>query len=148
MKRLFTSGESLLFHGEGTRSIDGRLNRLKPGAAAFAIKNSVPIEPTSITYEKMPFSLRTIALVQFGKPLMPIDYGMEFHHYPLIPDSLVDAVIPRIMSQKERVSKVTDILEEDIAEMSGQERSGYFLDPYTKKLIIPELIIPESTPES
>jgi 1-acyl-sn-glycerol-3-phosphate acyltransferase len=138
VKRLFARGESLLFHGEGTRSTDGRLNRLKPGAATFAIKNSVPIEPVSITYEKMQFSLRTIALVQFGKPLMPVDYGMEFHHYPLIPDRLIDAVVPRMMSQKERTAKVTDILEEDIARMSGQERSGYFLDPYTKKLIIPE----------
>jgi len=137
VKHLFSIGESVLLHAEGTRSVDGRLNRFKYGAAAFAIKNSVPLAPVSVTYPKQSW-LRKSVEVTFGEPLHPVDYGMEFRHFTLLPDGLVDAMAPRLMNQNERIAAVTEILEQRVAEMSGQERSGYYLDPYTKKLIIPE----------
>ncbi|MDB5180132.1 MAG: phospholipid/glycerol acyltransferase [Candidatus Saccharibacteria bacterium] len=148
IKHRFAIGESVLLHAEGTRSLDGRLNRFKYGAAAFAIKNSVPLVPVSITYEEQRFSPRSIAEVTFGKPLTPVDYGMEFQHFRLLPDGLVDAVAPRMMNQTDRIVAVTNILERRIAEMSGQKRSGYYLDPHTKKLIIPDNeIVATETPE-
>lgn len=132
IKHRFTIGESVLLHAEGTRSPDGRLNKFKYGAASFAIKNSVPLVPVSISYEKRPLLRRDFAVVQFGDALTPQDYGMEFHHYPLLPNALVDAVAPRVMNQSQRVAIVTDILEARVAAMSGQERSGVFIDPYDK----------------
>jgi len=138
IKHRFSIGESILLHAEGTRSQDGRLNKFKQGAAAFAIKNSVPLVPVSITYTPQRFSPRSIAEVKFGEPLMPTSYGMEFRHYPLLPDGLVDMAAPRIMNQSARAIEVTAIVERRVAELSGQKRSTFFLDPYTKKLIIPE----------
>lgn len=132
VKKRFQKDEALLLHAEGTRSPDGKLHKFKYGAASLAIKNSVPIVPVSITYPKRHFPLRDIALVQFGEPLLPADYGMEFTHYPLIPDALVDAAAPRLMNQRERVAAVTDILEARVAEMSGQERSPEYANPYNK----------------
>lgn len=126
-------GESVLLHAEGTRSGDGRLNKFRAGAAAFAIKYSVPLVPVAVTYDDRHFYQRTIADLQFGEPLTPQDYGMEFRHYQLIPDGLVDAIVPRIMKQSERIAAVTDIAERRVAAMSGQERSGLLIDPYAKK---------------
>ena len=123
IKSTFSLGESLLLHGEGTRSIDGRLNRLKRGAAVYAIKYSVPLVPVGITYPKEKWHRSDIE-VSFGRPLALPQYGAEFSDVPLSPDGFASAV--------------TNIAENSIAEMTGQERSGYHLDPYTKKLLIPE----------
>jgi 1-acyl-sn-glycerol-3-phosphate acyltransferase len=138
VKRRMIIGESLLLHAEGTRSKDGRLNKFKKGAVQFATRNKVPVGPASVNYGRMPFSFRQYVKVQFGKVHTPPTYGMDFHHHLLIPNRLVDAVAPRIMNQAERIETLTDLLEEDVASMSKQQRSGYYLDPYTKTLIIPE----------
>jgi 1-acyl-sn-glycerol-3-phosphate acyltransferase len=130
LKYRFGIGESVLLHAEGTRSTDGRLNKFQLGAAAFAIKYSVPLIPTSITYPK--FGLLTVPKLEFGEPLNPQDYGMDFTHYQLLPDGLVDALAPRMMKQSERIAAVSDIAEQRVATMSGQERSGILLDPYNK----------------
>lgn len=139
IKERFERGESVLLHAEGTRSIDGRLNKLKSGAARFAIKNSVSIIPVAVTYgRKKPYHLRESLKVEFGEPLTPELYGMDFSHPSLLPGKFVDAIAPRLMNPKERAAKVTGILEARIAAMSGQERSGYFLNPYTKQLEVPD----------
>jgi len=130
IKHRFELGESILLHAEGTRSTDGRLNKFQHGAAGFAIKYSVPLVPVSITYPRK--GIITVPWLQFGEPLTSPDYGMEFQHFPLLPDGIVDAVTPRIMNQKGRTAIVTDITEERVAAMSGQERSGILLDPYAK----------------
>lgn len=130
IKYRFGIGESVLFHAEGTRSEDGRLNKFQVGAAAFAIKYGVPLVPTSITYPRK--GLITVPTLEFGEPLKLPDYGMEFTHYQLIPDEIVDAVIPRVMKQSERIAIVSDIAEQRVADMSGQEPSGIPLDPYEK----------------
>ncbi|HEY8886659.1 MAG TPA: lysophospholipid acyltransferase family protein [Candidatus Microsaccharimonas sp.] len=130
IKHRFAIGESVLLHAEGTRSKDGRLNKFQLGAAAFAIKYSVPLVPTSITYPRV--GLITVPRLEFGEPLNPQDYGMEFPHYQLLPDGLVDAVAPRIMKQSERAAIVSEIAEQRVAAMSGQEPSGILIDPYEK----------------
>jgi 1-acyl-sn-glycerol-3-phosphate acyltransferase len=131
VKYRFGIGESILLHAEGTRSPDGRLNKFQLGAAAFAIKYSVPLVPTSITYPKR--GIITVPTLEFGEPLNPQDYGMEFTHYQLIPDALVDAVAPRIKNQAERVAIVSDIAEQRVAAMSRQKPSGILINPYEKK---------------
>jgi 1-acyl-sn-glycerol-3-phosphate acyltransferase len=130
LKYRFGIGESVLLHAEGTRSTDGRLNKFQLGAAAFAIKYSVPLVPTSITYPK--FGLLTVPKLEFGEPLNPQDYGMDFTHYQLLPDSLVDALAPRMMKQSERIATVSAIAEQRVAAMSHQKLSGILLDPYNK----------------
>lgn len=130
IKYRFGIGESILFHGEGTRSEDGRLNKFQMGAAAFAIKYGVPLVPTSITYPRK--GIITVPTLEFGEPLEMPDYGMEFHHYQLLPDNLVDAVAPRLMRQSDRAAIVSDIALQRVADMSGQEPSGILIDPYEK----------------
>jgi 1-acyl-sn-glycerol-3-phosphate acyltransferase len=131
IKYRFGIGESILLHAEGTRSKDGRLNKFQVGAAAFAIKYGVPLVPTSITYPR--HGLLTVPELEFGEPLVFPDYGMEFHHYQLLPDGIVDAVAPRIMKQSERTAIVSAIAEQRVADMSGQEPSGILIDPYAHK---------------
>ncbi|MDB5160091.1 MAG: phospholipid/glycerol acyltransferase [Candidatus Saccharibacteria bacterium] len=128
IKYRFSIGESILLHAEGTRSKDGRLNKFQVGAAAFAIKYGVPLVPTSIIYPR--HGLLTIPELKFGTPLDPQDYGMEFKHYQLLPDGIVDAVTPRVMKQTERIAIVSDIAEQAVADMSHQERSGILINPY------------------
>lgn len=138
IKHRFSMGESVLLHAEGTRSLSGKLNKFQIGAARFAIRNNVPLVPVSVTYDKQRISPRKFAYVRFGEPLLPQAYGMDLHHYALIPDGIVSAVEPRMMNQSKRIEAVTDIIEQRVAALSGQERSGYRLDPYTKQLIIPD----------
>lgn len=130
IKYRFGIGESILLHAEGSRSIDGLLNKFQIGAAAYAIKYSVPLISTSITYPK--FGLLTIPRLEFDEPLVPPYYGMEFPHFKLLPDGLIDAITPRIMKQSERATIVSDIAEQRVQKMSGQERSRVFIDPYEK----------------
>ncbi|MBC7459176.1 1-acyl-sn-glycerol-3-phosphate acyltransferase [Candidatus Saccharibacteria bacterium] len=132
IKYRFEIGESVLLHAEGTRSPDGRLNSFRKGATAFAIKYGVPIVPVSFSYDDGRFYQRTTVDLEFGRPLNPQDYGMEFKHHRLIPDGLVDALAPRVMKQSERVAAITEIIEQRIAVMSGQERSGLLIDPYNR----------------
>lgn len=133
IKHRFSIGESILLHAEGTRSIDGRLNKFQHGAAGFAIKYSVPLVPTSITYLRK--GLITVPQLQFGEPLNPQDYGMDFPHYQLLPNGIVDALAPHIMKQSERIAAVTAIAEQRVADMSHQVQSGILIDPYEKYLV-------------
>jgi 1-acyl-sn-glycerol-3-phosphate acyltransferase len=81
---LIESGWSLVFYPTGTRSRDGRVGRLRPGAAALASRHGVPIVPVHVagTRAAMPvgrhwmvrpeqggrFARHTIEL-SFGPPL-------------------------------------------------------------------------------
>jgi 1-acyl-sn-glycerol-3-phosphate acyltransferase len=54
--RLISSGWSLLFYPEGTRSRSGNMGKLRSGAAFLAVEHRVPIVPLYVrgTYEAMP----------------------------------------------------------------------------------------------
>ncbi len=54
--QLIDSGWSLVVFAEGTRSRDGRVGRMRPGAAALAARHGVPIVPVHIsgTHQAMP----------------------------------------------------------------------------------------------
>ena len=49
LDQLFASGGSLLVYAEGTRSRDGRLGRLRSGAARLAAEHGLPIVPVFVS---------------------------------------------------------------------------------------------------
>jgi 1-acyl-sn-glycerol-3-phosphate acyltransferase len=85
LDRLVHDGGSLLFFPEGTRSHDGRVGRLRPGAAVLAAEHQLPIVPIYVsgTGEAMPRGHRWMLFkagrpgprhpleIRFGKPIAP-----------------------------------------------------------------------------
>lgn len=83
--RLIGDGGSLLFFPEGTRSHDGRVGRLRSGAALLAAEHHLPIVPIYVsgTREAMPRGHRWMVFkagrpgprhpleIRFGKPVVP-----------------------------------------------------------------------------
>ena len=48
MQRMAKSGASLIVFPEGSRTVDGRVQRFKPGIFLLAIENKLPIVPVSV----------------------------------------------------------------------------------------------------
>jgi 1-acyl-sn-glycerol-3-phosphate acyltransferase len=85
LDRLIDGGGSLLVFPEGTRSRDGRVGRLRPGAALLAAEHHLPIVPIYVsgTGEAMPHGHRWMVFkagrpgarhpieIRFGKPIAP-----------------------------------------------------------------------------
>jgi 1-acyl-sn-glycerol-3-phosphate acyltransferase len=85
LERLFDGGGSLLVFPEGTRSRDGRVGRLRSGAALLAAEHQMPIVPIYVsgTGEAMPRGHRWMVFkagrpgprhpleIRFGKPIAP-----------------------------------------------------------------------------
>jgi 1-acyl-sn-glycerol-3-phosphate acyltransferase len=85
LDRLIGDGGSLLFFPEGTRSRDGRVGRLRTGAALLAAEHHLPIVPIYLsgTREAMPRGHRWMVFkagrpgprhlleIRFGKPIAP-----------------------------------------------------------------------------
>ena len=84
LQRLVSSGFSLVIYAEGTRSRDGHLGRLRPGAAALSARGQVPLIPVHIAgtaalmgtgrgWMARPGSgaRRHAVTVRFGEPLRP-----------------------------------------------------------------------------
>ena len=85
LDRLIRDGGSLLFFPEGTRSHDGRVGRLRTGAALLAAEHHLPIVPIYLsgTGEAMPRGHRWMVFkagqpgarhpleIRFGKPIVP-----------------------------------------------------------------------------
>jgi 1-acyl-sn-glycerol-3-phosphate acyltransferase len=85
LDRLIGDGGSLLVFAEGTRSRDGRVARLRTGAALLAAEHHLPIVPIYLsgTREAMPRGHRWMVFkagkpgprhpleVRFGKPIVP-----------------------------------------------------------------------------
>jgi 1-acyl-sn-glycerol-3-phosphate acyltransferase len=75
--RLVKDRWNLLLYPEGTRSRDGQLAKLKPGAAFMAIANNLPVVPIYVsgTYEAMPvgrgWPRKHPVSVRFGTPILP-----------------------------------------------------------------------------
>jgi 1-acyl-sn-glycerol-3-phosphate acyltransferase len=87
LDRLIRDGGSLLIYPEGTRSRDGRVARLRSGAALLASEHDLPIVPIYVsgTHAAMPRGQRWMAFkagrpgprhpieVRFGNPIVPRD---------------------------------------------------------------------------
>ena len=85
LDRLIRDGGSLLVFPEGTRSRDGRVGRLRTGAALLAAEHHLPIVPIYVsgTRESMPRGHRWMVFkagrpgprhpleIRFGKPIVP-----------------------------------------------------------------------------
>jgi 1-acyl-sn-glycerol-3-phosphate acyltransferase len=85
LDRLIRDGGSLLVFPEGTRSRDGRVGRLRTGAALLAAEHHLPIVPIYVsgTGEAMPRGHRWMVFkagrpgprhpleIRFGKPIVP-----------------------------------------------------------------------------
>lgn len=79
-RRLLAAGVPILIFPEGTRSRDGNIGPLKPGAAALALAHGIPLVPVAISggHEAMPVGARfpkrgSELSLYIGKPL----YGEE-----------------------------------------------------------------------
>jgi 1-acyl-sn-glycerol-3-phosphate acyltransferase len=85
LDRLINDGGSLLIFAEGTRSRDGRVGRLRAGAAALAAEHQLPIVPIYLsgTREAMPRGHHWMVFkagrpgprhpleIRFGAPIVP-----------------------------------------------------------------------------
>jgi 1-acyl-sn-glycerol-3-phosphate acyltransferase len=85
LDRIIGDGGSLLFFPEGTRSRDGRVGRLRTGAALLAAQHELPVVPIYVsgTREAMPRGHRWMVFkagrpgprhqleIRFGKPITP-----------------------------------------------------------------------------
>lgn len=85
LDRLIGDGGSVIIFAEGTRSRDGRVGRLRSGAALLAREHHVPIVPIFVsgTHEAMPRGHRWMVFkagrpgprhpleVRFGEPIVP-----------------------------------------------------------------------------
>jgi 1-acyl-sn-glycerol-3-phosphate acyltransferase len=85
LDRLISDGGSLIIFAEGTRSRDGRVARLRTGAALLAAEHDMPIVPVYVagTGQAMPRGHRWMVFkagrpgprhpleIRFGKPIVP-----------------------------------------------------------------------------
>lgn len=98
-------GEGVLVLPEGTRSLDGRIQEFKIGAAVLAYEVGVPIVPTRIehAFNLLPKGKRIarpgVIHVSFGKPIFPDavaadgDIGAQHRAYQSLIRRVRDAVI-------------------------------------------------------
>jgi len=77
------SGFGLVLYPEGTRTANGKINRLKPGFNLLAKRASVPIIPVVIdgAFESWPRSRRIFSpgrvFIQYGEPINPQEIAAE-----------------------------------------------------------------------
>jgi 1-acyl-sn-glycerol-3-phosphate acyltransferase len=96
----------LLIFPEGTRTIDGRLQEFKKGAAILAYEMGVPILPVGIngTFEVLPrlggFKFHPIEIV-FGKLIDPREFAGSADPYAALTDRLRNRV-SNLKSSKEK----------------------------------------------
>jgi 1-acyl-sn-glycerol-3-phosphate acyltransferase len=79
--RRLKSGACLVVFPEGTRTPDGRLQKMRPGITAIAKKAKVPLVPTFIDgmYQAWPRSRKYPGpgdvVIEYGKPITPEEYA-------------------------------------------------------------------------
>jgi 1-acyl-sn-glycerol-3-phosphate acyltransferase len=110
VKSALDAGESVALHAEGSRSLDGRLNKFKSGLARMAIEYGVPVGIAGLHYEDHPGPERTDVNVIFGDVIRPDEF----------PSSELPA--------RQRAEILSDMAEERVARLTGQERSHQFAD--------------------
>jgi 1-acyl-sn-glycerol-3-phosphate acyltransferase len=79
--KLLRAGEGLLLFIEGTRSLDGQLQKPKPGIGLMACRTQVPIVPARVfnthhmlNHANTQLNFTVNSSVMFGPALMPADY--------------------------------------------------------------------------
>ncbi|MCW2998300.1 MAG: phospholipid/glycerol acyltransferase [Solirubrobacterales bacterium] len=88
MKRLIETRWSLVVFAEGTRSRDGRVGRLRSGAAVLAAQHRLPIVPIHIagTHDAMPtgrnWMVRPEGGGRWARHTIPVSFGAPIHVGP------------------------------------------------------------------
>jgi 1-acyl-sn-glycerol-3-phosphate acyltransferase len=78
LDRMTSKGWNLIWYPEGTRSRSGRMNRMRSGAAFFAVEHGIPIVPIYLhgTHDAMPvgrwWPRKHPVTVHFGQALYPM----------------------------------------------------------------------------
>ncbi|MGV9001958.1 MAG: lysophospholipid acyltransferase family protein [Candidatus Saccharimonadaceae bacterium] len=101
--------DSVVFHAEGTRSLDGRQYKFRTGSAYFAMRYRVGLQPAGVTYDDHDRGRKTHVKVSFGVPITPEDYAR-----PPYSD---------LKSRGERANLLTQVLEDRVARLTGAERA-------------------------
>lgn len=94
--------EGLLFFLEGTRSLDGKLQKAQPGVGLIACKTAVPVVPARIygmdralgKHQKR-LGLSTPVSIRFGAPILPESYDpgpKAENRYQESADRIMDAI--------------------------------------------------------
>lgn len=89
-RNILRSGLPVLVFPEGTRSVNGKINRFKPGAASLAVSENLPVIPAALVgaHEAMPKGRnwpkpgKPPVGVIFGEPLYPQEgeSGLSFNN--------------------------------------------------------------------
>jgi 1-acyl-sn-glycerol-3-phosphate acyltransferase len=106
--KVLKEGEALIYFPEGTRSLDGKLQRAKPGIGLIACKTRAPVLPARIFNSHIiaggkshSMSLRHPISIVYGKLLQPEDYDPGHSH----PDRYQEAA-DRILAAIARLEPV------------------------------------------
>ncbi len=108
LKRL-QQGEWVLMFPEGTRTVDGSVQQIKPGFIPMARRSEVPIVPIAIVgaYDCLPrgtkLPTRKPISVVFGEPIRFADYG------PLDDQQLLKLLSDRLMQLYDRGRELTNV---------------------------------------
>lgn len=105
------AGDSVALHPEGTRSLDGRLNRFRSGAARIALALEVPLVPVGIVYTPRIHGKRTDVQVLFGEALTPDEYTEPPY---------------RDLPRAKKAAALSEEIESRVSALTGQERSHEF----------------------
>jgi 1-acyl-sn-glycerol-3-phosphate acyltransferase len=103
LKSLLDSGWNLIIFAEGTRSRDGRVGPMRPGAAVLAADRDVPIVPVHIagTLEAMPIGSNWMVRPDCGgrwaRHAISVTYGPPIYVAPHDERGLVMARVRRFM---------------------------------------------------
>ena len=108
-------GEHFGIHGEGTRSLNGKVNKMFNSIGRWSYDYSIPIVPVGLHYFPPTGILRrTPVTVRFGEPVLPESYHEE------------GSVVFETKGLSRKAQVITDIVEERVALLAGLERSGEF----------------------
>ena len=91
-KKYLENGEPVLVFPEGTRSKDGELQELKPGAAALCLSSKVPILPVQIIAPKGVKPWRKIH-IYYGDVIFPEEFAIDPNKKPAETLAEADKVI-------------------------------------------------------
>lgn len=107
-------GESVAFHGEGTRTDDdGLIYKMYDGAARLAMDTSTPLGSVGYVYTKYSNGNKTHVDEFFAPAIMPVDFYKITH--------------PTLnLGRKKEAELLMTVIEHQIVDMTGMKHAGKF----------------------
>lgn len=105
--RRLSRQQGLVLFPEGSRSLDGRVQKAKPGIGFIAAKSGAAVVPAFISGSARALGrgkrvIRPVKIkVLFGRPLYPGDYGMQINNYA----DFANRVIEEIKRTSQQIKK-------------------------------------------